>query len=52
MPLISLMPTLIFLQFFPDGAKEQQNWQIFIGSNPLFWVPHFAAGMLLSRIFG
>jgi peptidoglycan/LPS O-acetylase OafA/YrhL len=51
MPLISLTPTLIFLQFFPDGAKGSQNWQIFLGSNPLFWVPHFAAGMLMSRIF-
>ena len=52
MPLISLVPTLIFLQFFPDGAKDQLSWQIFIGSNPLFWVAHFAAGMLLSRVFG
>jgi peptidoglycan/LPS O-acetylase OafA/YrhL len=52
MPLISLLPTLIFLQFFPDGAKGQMSWEIFLGSNPLFWVPHFAAGMLLSRVFG
>jgi peptidoglycan/LPS O-acetylase OafA/YrhL len=51
MPLISLIPTLVFLQFFPDGAHGRQNWQIFIGSTPLFWVPHFAAGMLMSRIF-
>jgi peptidoglycan/LPS O-acetylase OafA/YrhL len=52
MPLISLLPTLVFLQFFPDGARDHDNWQIFIGSTPLFWVPHFAAGMLMSRIFG
>jgi len=51
MPVISLLPTLVFLQFFPDGGKDSQNWQIFLGSNPLFWVPHFAAGMLMSRIF-
>jgi len=51
MPLISLVPTLVFLQFFPDGGKGQQNWEIFLGSTPLFWVPHFAAGMLMSRIF-
>ena len=51
-PVISLVPTLIFLQFFPDGAKGQQNWQIFLGSTPLFWVAHFVAGMLMSRIFG
>ena len=51
MPLISLLPTAVFLVFFPDGAKDHQNWQIFIGSTPLFWVPHFAAGMLMSRVF-
>jgi peptidoglycan/LPS O-acetylase OafA/YrhL len=51
MPFISLAPTLVFLQFFPDGAKDSMNWQIFLGSTPLFWVPHFAAGMLMSRIF-
>lgn len=51
MPLISLIPTLVFLQFFPDGGEGQLNWQIFIGSNPLFWVPHFAAGMLMSRVY-
>ncbi|HEU5134658.1 MAG TPA: acyltransferase [Steroidobacteraceae bacterium] len=51
-PLISLAPTLVFLQFFPDGAKDSVNWQIFLGSTPLFWVAHFAAGMLMSRIFG
>ena len=52
LPAISLVPTLIFLQFFPDGAKDNITWQIFIGSTPLFWVAHFAAGMLLSRVFG
>ncbi len=51
LPLISLLPTFVFLLFFPDGGEGQQNWQIFIGSLPLFWVPHFAAGMLMSRIF-
>lgn len=50
-PLISLVPTLIFLQFFPDGGEGRQNWQIFIGSTPLFWVAHFVAGMLMSRVF-
>jgi peptidoglycan/LPS O-acetylase OafA/YrhL len=50
-PLISLAPTLVFLQFFPDGGKDSQNWQIFIGSTPLFWVAHFVAGMLMSRVF-
>lgn len=52
MPLISLLPTTIYAFFFPPGTEAPLNWQIFIGSTPLFWVPHFVAGMLLSRIFG
>jgi len=51
LPLISLLPTLVYLQFFPDGAPRSRNWQILLGSTPLFWVAHFAAGMLMSRIF-
>ena len=51
MPVISLIPTAAFLLFFPDGGEGHQNWQIFLGSTPLFWVPHFAAGMLMSRMF-
>ncbi len=51
MPFISLLPTAVFLLFFPDGGEGRQNWQIFLGSTPLFWVPHFAAGMLMSRMF-
>jgi peptidoglycan/LPS O-acetylase OafA/YrhL len=50
-PLLSLAPTLVFLQFFPDGGEGKLHWQIFIGSTPLFWVAHFVAGMLMSRIF-
>jgi peptidoglycan/LPS O-acetylase OafA/YrhL len=50
-PVLSLVPTLVFLQFFPDGGKDHLHWMIFIGSNPLFWVAHFVAGMLMSRVF-
>ena len=34
------------------APKDRQNWQIFLGSTPLFWVAQFAAGMLMSRVFG
>lgn len=51
MPVISLMPTVVYAFFFPPGTQGPLEWQIFIGATPLFWVPHFAAGMLLSRIF-
>jgi peptidoglycan/LPS O-acetylase OafA/YrhL len=51
LPLISLIPTAIYAYFFPPGSDPGRDWQIFIGSTPLFWIPHFAAGMLLSRVF-
>lgn len=51
MPLVSLLPTTIYALYFPPGTEAPLNWKIFIGSTPLFWVPHFAAGMLLSRLF-
>lgn len=51
LPLLSLIPTAIYAFFFPTGSEPQQFWQIFIGSTPIFWLAHFVAGMLLSRIF-
>ncbi|HEY6528860.1 MAG TPA: acyltransferase [Cellvibrionaceae bacterium] len=51
LPFISLLPTCIYAFYFPPGAKPEQFWQIFIGSTPLFWLAHFIAGMLLTRIF-
>jgi hypothetical protein len=52
MPVLSLVPTLVHLCFFPDGGAGSRNWRTFIADTPLFWLPYFAAGMLLSRISG
>ncbi|SMF53100.1 Peptidoglycan/LPS O-acetylase OafA/YrhL, contains acyltransferase and SGNH-hydrolase domains [Alteromonadaceae bacterium Bs31] len=52
LPFISLIPTAVYAIYFPAGSTPEQNWQIFIGSTPLFWVPQFAAGMLLARYLG
>jgi len=51
LPIVSLVPTAIYAFYFPAGTEPQQNWQIFIGSTPLFWVAQFTFGMLLSRFF-
>lgn len=51
LPILSLIPTCIYALYFPVGAKPEQFWQIFVGSTPVFWVAHFVAGMLLSRIW-
>jgi peptidoglycan/LPS O-acetylase OafA/YrhL len=50
LPFISLIPTCIYSVYFPPGAKPDQFWQIFIGSTPIFWLAHFVAGMLLTRV--
>ncbi|HMW48823.1 MAG TPA: acyltransferase, partial [Cellvibrionaceae bacterium] len=52
LPFISLIPTCIYALYFPVGSKPEQFWQIFVGSTPVFWLAHFVAGMLLTRIFG
>jgi peptidoglycan/LPS O-acetylase OafA/YrhL len=51
LPFISLIPVYIYAFYFPQGVKPERFWQIFIGSTPIFWVAHFVAGMLLTRIF-
>lgn len=51
MPVVSLLPTIVYAIIMPAGTKLELNWSIFLGSTPLFWLPHFIAGMLLSRIF-
>lgn len=52
LPFISLIPTCIYAVYFPPGVKAEQFWQIFIGSTPIFWLAHFVAGMLLTRVCG
>lgn len=51
LPFISLIPTCIYAIYFPPGSKLQMFWHIFISSTPIFWLAHFVAGMLLTRIF-
>jgi len=51
LPFISLLPTAIYAVYFPAGTEAPQFWKIFIGSTPLFWLAHFIAGILLTRVF-
>jgi peptidoglycan/LPS O-acetylase OafA/YrhL len=51
LPFISLLPTAIYALYFPAGTEAPQFWKIFIGSTPLFWLAHFIAGILLTRVF-
>jgi peptidoglycan/LPS O-acetylase OafA/YrhL len=51
LPIISLLPTVIYAFYFPTGTEAPQFWKIFIGSTPLFWLAHFIAGILLTRVF-
>jgi peptidoglycan/LPS O-acetylase OafA/YrhL len=51
LPIISLIPTLIYAFITPAGVNLEQNASIFLGSTPVFWVAHFVAGMILSRLF-
>lgn len=51
LPFVSLIPTAIYALLVPVGTDPGVHWKIFLGSMPLFWLPHFMAGMLLTRLF-
>jgi len=51
MPFVSSIPTLAYAARMAAGAPWSMNVDMFVANTPLFWVPYFAAGMLLTRIF-
>ena len=51
MPFISLIPTAVYAARMFSGAPWDMNVDMVVANNPLFWVPYFAAGMLMTRIF-
>ncbi len=51
MPFISLIPTAWYAWRMSTGAEWNMNIDMFVANNPLFWVPYFAAGMLMTRVF-
>jgi len=51
MPFVSIIPTLGYAAWMASGAPWSMNVDMFVANTPLFWVPYFAAGMLMTRIF-
>jgi peptidoglycan/LPS O-acetylase OafA/YrhL len=51
MPFVSIIPTLGYAARQASGAPWSMNVDMFVANTPLFWVPYFAAGMLMTRIF-
>jgi peptidoglycan/LPS O-acetylase OafA/YrhL len=51
MPFVSIIPTLAYAARQAAGAPWSMNVDMFVANTPLFWVPYFAAGMLMTRIF-
>ena len=51
MPFVSIIPTLVYAARQAAGAPWSMNVDMFVANTPLFWVPYFAAGMLMTRIF-
>lgn len=50
LPLISLLPTAIYARQLWSGVPWSMSTEIFYSNFPLFWVPYFVAGMLLTRL--
>ena len=51
MPFVSIIPTLGYAARMAAGAPWSMNVDMFVANTPVFWVPYFAAGMLMTRIF-
>ena len=51
MPLVSIIPTLAYAARMAAGARWSMNVDMFVANSPVFWVPYFAAGMLMTRVF-
>ncbi len=51
MPFISSIPTAIYAVWLSSGAEPTLNTDILIANNPIFWIPYFATGMLMTRVF-
>lgn len=51
MPFISIIPTVGYAVRQAAGAPWSMNVDMFIANTPLFWVPYYAAGMLMTRVF-
>ncbi|WP_026374802.1 acyltransferase family protein [Aestuariibacter salexigens] len=50
LPLISLLPALGYYLYVGINAPWQMHTELFFSNFPLFWVPYFVSGMLLSRV--
>lgn len=51
MPFISVLPTVLYAIIMAAGVPWSMSIDSFISNTPLFWVPYFTAGMLMTRIF-
>ena len=51
MPFVSVIPTFVYAARMATGAPWSMNVDMFVANTPLFWVPYFTAGMLMTRIF-
>lgn len=51
MPFVSVVPSAVYAYMLASGAPWSMNTELFFANFPLFWVPYFVAGMLMTRIF-
>lgn len=51
MPFISVLPTVGYATAMAADVPWNMSVDSFIANTPLFWVPYFTAGMLMTRIF-
>jgi peptidoglycan/LPS O-acetylase OafA/YrhL len=51
MPFVSVIPTVVYTSMMAMSVPWSMNNELFFSNFPLFWVPYFVAGMLMTRVF-
>lgn len=51
MPFLSLLPTAAYTVLLKLGVPWNMTFEMFFSHFPLFWIPYFVAGMVMTRIF-
>lgn len=51
MPFVSIVPSCIYAYMLFSGVPWSMSMEIFFANFPLFWVPYFVAGLLMSKVF-
>ena len=51
MPFVSILPTVVYAVITTSDPSWNMDRDLFFSDFPIFWVPYFVAGLLMTRVF-